>query len=240
MMPFKAWIPDEVLTSSDVNSYLMRQSVAQFASTAARDAAILSPTVGQLAVTTDTNTVWQYRSGGWTPVSSPVICTSTTRPSGAALFAGLSVFETDTGRLLTYSGSTWVETGSINQSTSFTPVFQQGAVLSAAVTFARYQRRGNQVDVAFRAVITSAGTAGQDIAVYLPPSLPSAVTSVCVGAAAYVRASPTTVYVGSWFISTSNTVTISRDGQTNGLGGTPSFAAANGDSIQGSFSYFTS
>ena len=104
MMPFKEWIPDEVLTSGDTNSYLMRQSVAQFASTAARDAAILSPTTGQFAVTTDTGTLWRRTAAAWVPHLAQ-ICTSSTRPTG---YNGLEIWETDTLRRLVHDGTGWI------------------------------------------------------------------------------------------------------------------------------------
>jgi hypothetical protein len=36
-----------------------------------------------------------------------VVCTSSTRPTGAALYEGLTIFETDTDRLLVYDGANW-------------------------------------------------------------------------------------------------------------------------------------
>lgn len=36
-----------------------------------------------------------------------VICTSSTRPTGSNLYAGLPIYETDTKNFLTYDGSTW-------------------------------------------------------------------------------------------------------------------------------------
>lgn len=37
-----------------------------------------------------------------------VTCTSTTRPTGAALYSGLDIYEIDTNRALTYDGTGWV------------------------------------------------------------------------------------------------------------------------------------
>lgn len=36
-----------------------------------------------------------------------VVCTSTTRPSGAALYEGLTIYETDTDKMWVWDGSTW-------------------------------------------------------------------------------------------------------------------------------------
>jgi hypothetical protein len=61
---FKTFNTGEVLTSADVNGYLM-QGVLVFASEAARDAAITSPQEGQFAYTKDNNSLWYYDSAAW-------------------------------------------------------------------------------------------------------------------------------------------------------------------------------
>jgi hypothetical protein len=61
---FKTFTTGEVLTSADVNGYLM-QGVLVFASAAARNAAITSPEEGQFAFTKDTNGLWYYDGAAW-------------------------------------------------------------------------------------------------------------------------------------------------------------------------------
>lgn len=61
---FKTFTTGEVLTSADVNGYLM-QGVLVFASAATRDAAITSPQEGQFAFTKDTNGLWYYDGATW-------------------------------------------------------------------------------------------------------------------------------------------------------------------------------
>ena len=61
---FKNFQTGEVLTSADVNGYLM-QGVLVFASEAARDAAITSPQEGQFAYTKDNNSLWYYSGSAW-------------------------------------------------------------------------------------------------------------------------------------------------------------------------------
>jgi hypothetical protein len=61
---FKTFTTGEVLTSADVNGYLM-QGVLVFASEAARDAAITSPQEGQFAFTKDNNSLWYYTGSVW-------------------------------------------------------------------------------------------------------------------------------------------------------------------------------
>ena len=61
-MPRKVFTSGEVLSASDVNSFLMNQSVMVFAGTAARGSAIPSPTEGMLTYLADSNTL-EYWNG---------------------------------------------------------------------------------------------------------------------------------------------------------------------------------
>jgi hypothetical protein len=61
---FKTFTTGEVLTSADVNGYLM-QGVLVFADAAARDAAITSPQEGQFAYLKDTDVTTYYTSSAW-------------------------------------------------------------------------------------------------------------------------------------------------------------------------------
>lgn len=65
----KTWSPGDVLTSSDVNGYLMEQSVMVFAGTAARASAIPSPSAGMVAYSTATN-LQVYHNAAWSNVVS--------------------------------------------------------------------------------------------------------------------------------------------------------------------------
>jgi hypothetical protein len=61
---FKDFATGEVLTAADVDGYLM-QGIWVFASTAARDAAVTSPSEGNFAFTKDTNSLWYYDGAAW-------------------------------------------------------------------------------------------------------------------------------------------------------------------------------
>ena len=61
-MPKKVFTAGEVLSATDVNSFLMDQTIMTFAGTAARGSAILSPTEGMLTYLSDTNT-FQFWNG---------------------------------------------------------------------------------------------------------------------------------------------------------------------------------
>lgn len=62
---FKTFATGEVLTASDVNNYLMEQSICVFADGTARDAAITSPEDGQFVFLTGSSTL-QFYNSGWT------------------------------------------------------------------------------------------------------------------------------------------------------------------------------
>jgi hypothetical protein len=63
-MSYKTWVSGEVLTASDLNTYLMQQSVPNFATTAERDAAIASPAEGQFCYVADQDAFFVY-NGSW-------------------------------------------------------------------------------------------------------------------------------------------------------------------------------
>jgi len=54
-----------VLTASDVNEYLMNQTVMVFASASARNTAITSPTEGMMAYLSDSNALTIYSGTAW-------------------------------------------------------------------------------------------------------------------------------------------------------------------------------
>lgn len=64
-MSFKTWAVGEKLTASDVNSYLMQQSVMYFATTTARNSAISSPVEGMIAYIEDSNIYTFYDGSAW-------------------------------------------------------------------------------------------------------------------------------------------------------------------------------
>lgn len=64
-MPFKTFVSNEILTASDVNTQIMKQQIAVFASAAARNSAISSPTEGQFAFLKDTDKLTYYDGSTW-------------------------------------------------------------------------------------------------------------------------------------------------------------------------------
>jgi hypothetical protein len=84
---YRTWTAGEVVTASNVQSYLQDQTVGVYAGTAARSSAILSPSEGQVSYRTDDDVVEVYNGSAWTPVAptnSGLIHIETQSPSGVA------------------------------------------------------------------------------------------------------------------------------------------------------------
>jgi len=66
----KTFTAGDVLLATEVNGYLMAQVVSVFATTTARDAAILAPSEGQFAYITDDDELTYYNGSLWLPYVS--------------------------------------------------------------------------------------------------------------------------------------------------------------------------
>ena len=62
---YRTFSAGEVLTASNVQTYLMEQAIPVFASSAARDAAITSPSEGQHCFLSDTDALQYYTGSAW-------------------------------------------------------------------------------------------------------------------------------------------------------------------------------
>ena len=66
---YKSFVAGAVLGASEVNTYLMQQSVMTFTNTTLRNAAITSPSAGMLTFIVGTKTLELYDGSGWTAIS---------------------------------------------------------------------------------------------------------------------------------------------------------------------------
>lgn len=82
----KVFTAGEVLSASDVNGYLMDQSVMVFADEASRTSAIGTPTEGMFTYTSDDDAFEYWDGSAWQPVSNPGDITAVT--AGTALTGG--------------------------------------------------------------------------------------------------------------------------------------------------------
>ena len=62
---YRTFASGEVLTSVNVQTYLMDQAIPVFASATARDAAITSPSEGQHCFLSDTDALQYYTGSAW-------------------------------------------------------------------------------------------------------------------------------------------------------------------------------
>jgi hypothetical protein len=86
----KTWSTGDVLTASDVNTYLMQQSIMVFATETTRDAALTSPSDGMFAYTTTTpaDTLSYYNGSAWVAVDLAGDITGITTASNSSLAGG--------------------------------------------------------------------------------------------------------------------------------------------------------
>ena len=77
----KVFTAGDVLTASDVQNYLMDQTVMNFAGTAARSSAIATPTQGMVTYRDDTDNLEVYNGTSWIRASAALQVLSTTTTS---------------------------------------------------------------------------------------------------------------------------------------------------------------
>lgn len=120
-MPFKDFADLEVLYASDVDTYLMRQAVMVFSSSAARSSAIGTAVAeGMVTYLTDSNAIEYYTGSAWTPVvpttinATNVITTQTNSTATSYTFGSA-----DSGTLVRFTSASTV-TATISTATSLT------------------------------------------------------------------------------------------------------------------------
>jgi hypothetical protein len=90
LMPRKTFLDGEPLPASDLNSYLMNQAVQTYATVAARNTAITSPSEGQVAYTADSRNLQTY-STQWRPLPFAIQAGKATIIPVANVSTGLAV-----------------------------------------------------------------------------------------------------------------------------------------------------
>jgi hypothetical protein len=88
-MTLKTWAVGDVLTASDLNTYVSAQVVGTFGSSAIRATAIVTPVAGQVAYLTDKDHIEHWDGTTWQALPSAVYAFSATGPS-TAVAAGSS------------------------------------------------------------------------------------------------------------------------------------------------------
>ena len=151
---FKTFTTGEVLTSGDVNGYLM-QGVLVFATAAARNSAITSPQEGQFAFTKDTNGLWYYDGAAWVASGATGDIEGVTAGVGISGggTSGTVTVTNDMATTITAAGDIVVGTGSGTYDNL--PIGTTAQVLTADTTVSPYKVKWAAAAGGF----TAAGTA---------------------------------------------------------------------------------
>lgn len=172
----------------------------------------------------------------------PVICTSTTRP--ASPWAGLPIFETNTGFLLTWDGAAWVQGLALGAWPTYTPTLTQSAAVAKTVTRAAWTRQGRMISGDFDLAVTATGAANNAITVHLPvPAAAGYSDGAIIGSGYWFDTSAPITLHGNLGIVSDDRVSFyagsaANAGNQMGLTSSPNGAAiASGDRLVGSFRY---
>jgi len=129
-MAYKQFLPAQVLTASETQTYLMNQSVMVFATSAARTSALTAPSEGMTVYLQDSNSFQFYDGSAWVNLgnvmrfaSSAVRATILTSP-----VEGMVCYLQDTDELQVYNGSSWLTVVVTSDDEGFTTT---GAVTAA-------------------------------------------------------------------------------------------------------------
>jgi hypothetical protein len=87
-MAYKVFSNGNALNASELNTYLMNQSVMVFASTTARDAALTAPTEGMLVWLEDSNKYTRHNGTSWGDLVAPVAQTVSDKSANYSIVAG--------------------------------------------------------------------------------------------------------------------------------------------------------
>lgn len=98
-MPKKTFNPSDVLTASDVNTYLMNQTVMTFAGTAARGSAIGTASEGMLSWLEDSNEYQYYNGTAWVGLISGTNATVTTAYTATSANANGFIYSTSSSAI---------------------------------------------------------------------------------------------------------------------------------------------
>ena len=140
----KVFTAGDVLTASDVQNYLMDQTVMNFAGTAARSSAIATPTDGMVTYRQDIDALEAYNGTAWLPVNRSIVS-----------------YVLDTSASLTLTTSTETEfTGSF----AFTPV--AGRLYEVTVTIGSIQKTTGGGNITIRMRKDSVSGTVLDTALY--------------------------------------------------------------------------
>lgn len=138
---YKTFVAGQILSASEVNTYLMQQSVTYFANTLARGSAIASPADGFVSYISATDTLEIYDGSNWQILGSTAGWTSytptlsgCTQGNGTLAFAYSVNGKTTNVRGRFTLGSTSTVTGSVSFTLPTTPIAPGGTAFGFGVS----------------------------------------------------------------------------------------------------------
>lgn len=184
----KVWTAGDVLAAADVMDYLMDQVVFVFATSAARDAEIASPTTGMISYRTDGTALEVYNGSAWVSANSVGGTVPAANVTGALTAATIN--NTAVTNTLTSSTATAYTIASADSGTTlrFTNAGTATATVSTATAFTAGQRVDLLADGAQGRVVAGSGVtfggAGTAGTAYSFPQF-EAVSVLCVASNTY-------------------------------------------------------
>lgn len=178
-------------------------------------------------------TAWYVWAGStWTTVSGEPQGLLAARPAGAN---GATYYATDTLQSFRHDGGGWiVMTEPTHATWAVPPILAQGGVgKTSTISRQTYSRANGWIKGTVQITCTQAGVAGSLITISAPVT--GAYPNQECGNYIYVLASGTT-YSGTLDLEV-NVFYMWSTGGTTAIGGTPSFATANGDNIYLNYHY---
>jgi hypothetical protein len=158
---FKTFVSGAVLGATEVNTFLMQQSVMTFTNTTLRNAAITSPSAGMLTFIIGTKSLELYDGSGWTAISGGDYATF---PNQTAITSGgvtrIQPFAIEQGsNSITGNGAVTFTTGRFTQ----TPQIYITVQSSSSVTSATYASASTSGFTAYTWAGGSAGAVARNI-----------------------------------------------------------------------------
>ncbi len=169
------------------------------------------------------------------------VVTSGTRPSGAEVYEGRRIYETDTSMWQSYDGSAWSPIGPVDGAlTDWTPTVDQGAStnIGKSSTYAKVSRVGRQIQATFRVVFNASGTAGSAIVVSLPVAAAATSNITAIGSGVFITSGafyiPLTAIIG---VTSNRMQFVSSALETNTYFGVSSETIATGEILTATIAY---
>lgn len=132
--------------------------------------------------------------------------TSGTRPTGAAVYAGKYIFESNTLRTLMYDGTDWIIMDEPTQ--SFTPTWASGLTTTGGTNVGSYRRSGGWIDLNVRFTFSVSSAVTGNVTLTLPINAVASVNPTQFSVAYFDASGPSMTYLGANATPSATTLTL--------------------------------